>query len=298
MYETSETRLAEGPACACLNARAVGPCSLTIDDCPIASEQGAETPVDSFIPERLLIAVPDKDNLDKTNLSPEYTMPPKTTNKQQKSFAWWIRITAPWEHIENKLKTLRGWIDVEHDFVGYHHGDKSGAPHAHIALQMRKELQQQSLALRLKEVFGVSGPAFSCVPWDGKRTVYSYCYHDVNGKVDYTVKITDDELKEIKQINTLTREIVENANSKSKSRMVDYVLDQISKTPGERWSSEHVVRFMFQLIRTNQFHNPGSALFERYYDEIMLRKGTDVEQDEMQEIYVQQFLAKKNNRFY
>jgi len=224
-------------------------------------------------------------------------MPKPIANKQQRSYAWWIRITAPWEHIKTKVKTLRSWIDVEHDFIGYHHGDKSGAPHAHIALQMRKELQQQSLALRLKECFGVSGVSFSCIPWDGKRTVYSYCYHDVNGHVDYTVKLTDDELKEIKQINTLTREIVENANQKSKSRMVDYVLDQMSKST-DTWTPENVVRFMFQLIRTNQFHNPGSALFERYFDEIMLRKGSDSDQEQMLEQYTQAFLSRKQNRMY
>ena len=67
-----------------------------------------------------------------------------------KSSKWFIRITSPWDHIRSKVSTIQGWIDYESMMIGYHHGDKRGAPHAHFCLVMKTELQKQSIDVRMK----------------------------------------------------------------------------------------------------------------------------------------------------
>jgi len=100
---------------------------------------------------------------------------------------WFIRITGPHEFIETKLKLMKEWIDIKRMAIGYHIGNKTGKEHIHIALELLKAIQQQSINKRIKTLFNVTGSDYSSKLWDGSNKVLSYLYHDEKGKVEYTM---------------------------------------------------------------------------------------------------------------
>lgn len=193
--------------------------------------------------------------------------------KSDRSAKWFIRITAPWEHIEAKYKLMREWLDHKSSAIGYHIGSKTGKAHCHIALELRSELQKQSLDVRLKKLFDVKGTDYSSKPWDGDNKALSYLYHDKFGKVEINMKLTDDELKEIQNLVTVYDEIVTTAKAKASGKCVDVVLDAIRES-GKLWSAREIARFIFMGVRSGKWHAPGPRM-TNYVDEIRLKQGNE-----------------------
>jgi len=210
--------------------------------------------------------------------------------KSDKAVAWFVRITAPWEHLEKKYKEVRAWIDHDVSAVGYHIGEKTAKPHCHIALKLRKELQKQSLDTRMKQLFGVKGCDYSSKIWDGSHKVLSYLYHDKGGKVEVNMPLTDAQKDEIEKTATVYEEIVTQAKSKASNKMVDVILQEIAEA-GRRYSDREIMTRIFEGVRTTQWHNPRGMLFG-YVEEIVLRQGSIQEQMESQQAMVDYYMSR------
>lgn len=194
------------------------------------------------------------------------------TNKSSK---WFIRITAPWTHIEAKVLELQGWIDLKGYAIGFHIGSKTGKAHAHIALEMNKELQQQSLNARIKKAFDVEKGNFATKVWDGSHNVISYLYHDKEGKVEFhKMDLTPEQLAAIKQVAEVYDGIVTDAKEKASSRIPDRVLATIAES-GKAWGPREIARHIYLEVGKGTWHSPG-PMMTRYVEEILVRqKGGD-----------------------
>lgn len=209
--------------------------------------------------------------------------------KSDVSSEWFVRITAPWDHIEVKYKSLLEYIDVKETAIGYHIGTKTGKAHAHIAIRMLKGLQKQSLDLRLKKLFDVKGSDYSSKVWDGSYKVLSYLYHDTNGKVVINMPLTPEQQTEVNNLVTVYNEIVTTAKSKATYKCVDHVLEAIadSKTI---WSTSDIVRYIMVGVRQGRWHPPGKFQLEKYVDEIRIKQGSDDDAHAVIDSMVHQFL--------
>lgn len=184
-----------------------------------------------------------------------------------KSKQWFIRITAPWEHVVSKLPTILGWIDFSGMMVGLHHGDKQGAPHGHIAITLTSELQKQSVDLRFKKLYDVAGRQYSSKPWDGNIKALSYLYHDKKGEVINHMNLSDKEIDDIKSLNEEIQKVVEVNKGRSSHKVVDYVMGQAN----EGWSRYEIGQCILRAVAQGLFYDPGDFVLERYINEIELR---------------------------
>lgn len=210
--------------------------------------------------------------------------------KSDKSKLWFIRITAPWEHIETKYTLLRGWIDYTESAIGYHIGAKTSKAHAHIAIKLTSELQKQSIDTRLKKLFDVKGSDYSSKLWDGNPKALSYLYHDKSGKVDIHMSLSEEQKSEIQNLVTVYDEIVTTAKAKASYKCVDVVLDAI-KESGRTWSSREIATYIFKGVRECKWHPPGSMM-DRYVDEIRIKQGSDDESSGVVDAMVHNFLSR------
>lgn len=193
--------------------------------------------------------------------------------KSDKSTKWFIRITAPWEHLEAKYKLMREWVDHTCSAIGYHIGSKTGKPHCHIVLEMRTELQKQSLDVRTKKLFGVKGADYTSKIWDGNKKAMSYLYHDKAGKVEINMDLSEEDRNEIQRLVVVYDNIVSTAKAKASYKCVDVVLEAI-KESGRCWTTREIARYIFSGVREGKWHPPGSMM-ARYVDEIRIKQGSD-----------------------
>lgn len=195
------------------------------------------------------------------------------------SSLWFIRITAPHEHCENKVKEVREWIDFSGAMVGYHVGAKTEKPHIHIALSIKSPLQQQSLGTRIRKTFGVKGAGeYSIKVWDGNPNALSYLYHDVEGKVvDYGFKFSEEFIARLKETNSIIQEQVKQAKEKAGFKVVEYVLDKIAEqkaTEGKdkRWTRTQICECIVEAVYNKQFYYPGDFAMGKYIMEIEIKQ--------------------------
>ena len=199
-----------------------------------------------------------------------------------RSKQWYIRITAPWEHIENKVKLMREWLDFEDYMMGLHIGGKTGKPHAHIALKMKSDLQKQSLDVRIKKLFGVERSDYSSKVWDGDLKALSYMYHDPAGRVIVGFGLTEAQVNDLQRMNAVAQEIVAEAKEKASYKVVQYVLDKI-KESGCKWTVYEIGWEIQKGVYSGRFHEPGDFTFERYVNEILCKQ-CDTE-DELRDMF-------------
>lgn len=187
----------------------------------------------------------------------------------KKSKEWYIRITAPWEHIRSKVPVMVQWIDYVGHMIGYHHGEKRGAPHAHIALRLSSELQQQSVRARFTKLFDVAGTQYASKPWDGDKKALSYLYHDSGGVVENALGLSNEEIDALKDLNTNIQKVVEENKERSSHKVVDYVLKEAD---GNVLSRREIITVILRAVAQGLFYDPGDFVLERYANEIELKQ--------------------------
>lgn len=194
-----------------------------------------------------------------------------------KSSKWFVRITAPWSHIEAKVTELRQSIDFESMMVGYHHGDKKGAPHAHICIIFKVERQKQSIDVRFKKLFEVEKSNYSSKPWDGDKKAMSYLYHDEKGRVDNFMNLDEKEIEELKDLNTQIQKVVQANKARASNRVVDYVIQMaIEGADGNSavfrtWDRRRIGTVILEAVAEGKFYDPGDFQLEKYLNEIELK---------------------------
>lgn len=210
--------------------------------------------------------------------------------KSDRSTRWCVRVTAPWEHIELKYKDVLGWIDYSESAIGFHIGGKTKKTHAHIVLQLKSELQKQSLDTRFKNLFGVKGADYSSKLWDGDKKALSYLYHDKAGKVIINMEMSEELKKEISNLVEVYDEIVTTAKGKASYKCVDTILEEI-KSSGNRWKAREIVRRILMGVRAGKWHPPGPML-ERYVDEILIKQGNDDDAEAVYDHMIDKFMSR------
>lgn len=210
--------------------------------------------------------------------------------KSDRSTRWAVRVTAPWEHIELKYKTMREWIDYNSSCIGYHIGSKTKKAHAHIVLVLKSELQKQSVDTRMKKLFDVKGSDYSSKPWDGDKKAISYLYHDKAGKVDIHMDMSEEEKTEISNLVHVYNDIVTTAKAKASYKCVDCILEEI-KESSRCWKAREIVRRILMGVREGKWHPPGPML-ERYVDEVLIKQGTDDDAEAVYDHMVDKFMSR------
>lgn len=211
--------------------------------------------------------------------------------KSVPSTQWFIRVTAPWEHIAAKYLELRSRIDHDSSVIGYHIGKKTAKPHAHICLRMRTEIQKQSIDVSMKKLFGVKGSDYSSKIWDGSNKVISYLHHDDGGKVEYNMPFTDVERAAILETTKVYADIVTTAKEKASTKIPDQVLEAIEAS-GRTWRPAEIAHFIMLGVRNKTWHAPGDYKLRCFVDEIICRQGKD---EEGVNFLVDRFMAKYNS---
>lgn len=189
-------------------------------------------------------------------------------NGQTKSNHWFIRITAPWEHIRGRMKEVKEKIWYDGMMIGYHHGDKKGAPHAHICLRLKSELQKQSIDNCFKKLFDVKGAQYSSKVWDGDKKAIAYLFHDVKGEVHNEMGMTDAEMNEVKELNVEIQKVVKENKGRASNKIVQYVLEQAGEQVWSRWD---IGECILNAVAEGRFYDPGDFVLERYINEIELK---------------------------
>lgn len=184
-----------------------------------------------------------------------------------KSTNWFIRITAPWEHIESKIDEIRGWLDYDTMIIGLHYGEKREAPHGHICLKLKSNLQKQSVDSRFKKLYDVKGSQYSSKVWDGDIKCMSYLYHDKKGKVINHMNLSDLQIQELKELNNQIQKVVEENKGRASHKVVDYVLKQANSG----WSRYDIGDCILRAVAQGEFYDPGDFALERYINEIELK---------------------------
>lgn len=184
---------------------------------------------------------------------------------------WFVRITAPHEYCDSKLKLMLEWIDLIHYTVGFHTGKKSQKQHIHIAVALGSELQQQSLNARFRKLFEVKGSDYSSKIWDGNFKALSYLHHEIGCRVDYVrTPFTDSEREEILKVTQLYNEIVLDKKQKASTRIPDRILEEITES-GKQWNIRQIVSRIYDGVRKTEWYSPGHMM-TRYVEEILLRQ--------------------------
>lgn len=202
------------------------------------------------------------------NLRPRYKMA-----KQERSNKWFIRITSPWTLLEPKLKEMKEWIDIKSMITAFHKGTRTEKEHIHIALEMDKSLQKQSISERIKKIYGVKGNTqLSIKTWDGDLKVVSYMLHDKSRSLDFhKIELTEEQKAYIDNIDTIYVDIVKEAKNKASTRIVDRIIEEMA---GSKWKPKAIIHRILLGVKNGQWYPPGNRM-ETYLQEIMIRTDPD-----------------------
>jgi len=188
--------------------------------------------------------------------------------KNDRSYRWFVRITAPHEHCKAKYTELKNNVDYVNSAIGYHIGTKTGKAHCHIAITLRTEPQKQSIDVRLKKLFDVKGSDYSSKVWDGNYKVLSYLYHDKGGEVTVDMPLTEAERQEIQRTSEVYETIVTQAKTKSSGRIVDATLEAMGDVD---WSQRDILMYILNGVHEERWHKCSDFQLLNYVDEIRLK---------------------------
>ncbi|UAU46998.1 Rep [Chicken proventriculitis-associated circular virus 3] len=193
-----------------------------------------------------------------------------------KSKLWFIRVSAPWEFIKSKIVDIKQWIDYDGMMIGFHHGDKQGAPHAHFALRLKSDGQKQKIDARMKTLYGVEKSQYSSKIWDGNNDALSYLYHDKNGEVLNELGLSEEQCSDLRRVNDKVQVVVEENKKRASNRIVDYIIESTETT--DRYE---IARMILEAVADGQFYDPGDFQLEKYINEIELKNSKKESKEEL-----------------
>lgn len=196
-----------------------------------------------------------------------------------KSDKWFFRVTLPHEAIRklwgDAMKGVK-FIDMTRCLMVAHVGEKTEKEHVHCIIELSKVLQKQSLDVRIKSVFGVSGADYSSKPWDGnmEHGAGSYMYHDVSATEIYNKGFSDEDIKRFRACNQQIQEVVEENKSRASGRCVERTLKMI-KESGSHWKREQIAMQLLKDIREDKMYECGDFVLRKYIEEIYMKQLED-----------------------
>lgn len=193
-----------------------------------------------------------------------------------KSDKWFFRVTLPHETIRklwaDAMKGVK-FIDMTRCLMVAHVGEKTEKEHVHCIIELSKTLQKQSIDVRIKSVFGVSGADYSSKPWDGnmEHGAGSYMYHDTSATEIYNKGFTDNDIKQFRACNQQIQEVVEENKSRASGRCVERTLKLIQESNRD-WTRREILYQLLSDIREDKMYECGDFVLNKYMEEIYMKQ--------------------------
>lgn len=193
-----------------------------------------------------------------------------------RSDKWFFRVTLPHEAIRKLWSdAMKGakFIDMNRCLMVAHVGEKTEKEHVHCIIELSKVLQKQSVDVRIKSVFGVSGADYSSKPWDGnmEHGAGSYMYHDVSATEIYNKGFSDEDIGRFKQCNQQIQEVVEENKSRASGRCVERTLKLIEQSNRD-WTRREILYQLLSDIREDKMYECGDYNLNKFMEEIYMKQ--------------------------
>lgn len=188
--------------------------------------------------------------------------------KNTVSTQWFIRVDYPREHVEEKVKQVLQWIDLDKILAVFHNGEKGDNPHFHAIVSLNKELQKQSFDTRIKKLFNTKDRQYSSKAWDGKAGAGSYLFHENTSDIICKKGYTDDDIKEFKRLNVEVQKVVEINKERGTNKSIQRIMDDLPENPSKR----QIFMKVMNEIREGRMYHPGNYRLPTIIEEIFIKK--------------------------
>lgn len=193
--------------------------------------------------------------------------------KSVKSNRWFARIDGVKEFLQEKLEQfVRDEDNQCVAIVGaYHEGKNKENPHCHIVVEMSKETQKQSFALKLKTLFSITKKTqYALDVWDGvkEKGAVSYLFHEENAPVLVKKGFTDEEIRKAQDIAVSVNKVVADAKEKASHKLVEKAYEYMKD---REWNRVTCLAYMLRTIKEGENYHPGDYMLKRYVEEIEVR---------------------------
>lgn len=203
-----------------------------------------------------------------------YSIPMPSAARSDK---WFFRVTLPHDVVkimlQQALHTVK-LIDMTRMLVVGHNADKEEKrAHVHGLFELSKVLQKQSIDVRLKSIFGVSGSDYSSKPWDGgmEHGAGSYMYHDPSAIEIFNKGFTDAQIARFRECNQQVQEVVEENKSRASGRCVERTLKLI-KDSNRSWTRAEIAMKLLEDVRDDKMYECGDFVMRKYIEEIYMKQ--------------------------
>lgn len=191
--------------------------------------------------------------------------------KDVKSRLWFVRADGQKSFLKEKCELLARGLDVVRCIAAYHTGKTGENPHTHICIEIRNEIQKQSFAIRIKNLFEiVKKSQYALDVWDGHdgKGAMSYLYHEENAEILCNKGFTDTQLAAAKEANAAVQAVVAVNQERASNKLVEKALTRFE---GEKPDRIDILYFMLQAINSGENYHPGSFMLKKYVEEVQIK---------------------------
>lgn len=190
------------------------------------------------------------------------------------SVHWFVRVDGSQEFLTQKIQILS--LQVSRLLCVFHVGQKSENPHCHFVLSMAKELQKQSLDVKLKKVFGVSGNGYSSKIWDGELVVEgagTYLFHEsIESPILCSKGVSAEEIEKIKTTAQLVNKVIEANRQKAETKIPGKVIEKWIEAGKPEWHNKQIVYMICRMAKDGECYLPkGDFQWKAYVEEIKMK---------------------------
>lgn len=177
-------------------------------------------------------------------------------------------------------------LDVCEMLAAYHQGDKKENPHCHFVVELKGEKapQKQTVAVRLKKLFGLTdkNKDYSLQVWDGdkEKGAIGYLYHETEMEILVNKGWSDEQLQKAMKANEAIQAIVKINKERASNKLVEKAIAHFGPTMEFNTNSRmDVMRYMLREIKQGNNYFPGSHMLYKYVDEVLVMLSTDADEN-------------------
>lgn len=200
---------------------------------------------------------------------------------RQKSDKWFVRVDGPKEFLETKCGELSRCIDVVSLLAAYHTGETKENPHCHFVIQVVCEVQKQSFAVRIKNLFGIDKKSnYSINVWDGNRCMgaVSYLFHETSACVIANRGFSDEDLANARAANDAVQAVVSVNAERASNKLVQKAMTHFA---GFHATRRDILLYMLREIHDGNNYHPGEMCLKRYVEEVEIKRSSHEELEEL-----------------
>lgn len=201
-------------------------------------------------------------------------MPPAV--KSTRSKFWFVRVDGPEEHLKAKCTELSRKIDTVSMLAAYHLGEKKDNPHCHFVIELSNQPQKQSLAVRLKALFGIEKRSqYSIDVWDGERGAgaCSYLFHEDDAKILLNKNFTEHDIDTARIANQSVQRVLAINKEKASGKFVDKAMEYYP----DGATSRELLSYMLKLCKEGSLYWPGTFRAKQMIEEVIIKTSIDHE---------------------